>query len=487
MPPKAAPKGAGGGPKAPAKGGPRRPTAPKSPSGEGEPTTPVTVTVEVPASVVNAATTAHTAATNAAASAAAAVAPGLARAKTAAKAAAAQASTAVDGALAPYQPTIARAKTAARVAAVVAPVVAEQAAAQAVAAAQPGLARARTQFQAGAAQAQAAAHQVATAASNAAAAGAVAVHVAVDPFTPIIRQSSSGSPTATVSIGVGRAAGAGASPTAAATAAEPKQPPKPASGPDPFHAVKEKVHKRLVKTRTEFDEWKEILNKKNTAESKEFDPLTRSISESVRLCRIDLNDLDKANTIVSTHRDTFRDIDDSELEQRKKFVQDARTFLELVEKRFSDPRTKGKIESDARKALAKPGGGRGRPGAAGGDDLHSARGGRDEDDARGSARVAGARAQIEEQEAAEDEVLDDMDAALHRLGGMAKDIQKEIKTTTTMINDLDDQVGQANQTMELVLKKLDKLLGQKDWPRLLCIGILAIIVIIMACIAFGII
>jgi hypothetical protein len=39
-----------------------------------------------------------------------------------------------------------------------------------------------------------------------------------------------------------------------------------------------KVHKRLVKTRSEFDEWKEILNKKNTAEALEFDPLTRSVS-----------------------------------------------------------------------------------------------------------------------------------------------------------------------------------------------------------------
>lgn len=44
-----------------------------------------------------------------------------------------------------------------------------------------------------------------------------------------------------------------------------------------------KVHKRLVKTRKDFEDWKEILNKKNTAESREFDPLTRSVSVHISI------------------------------------------------------------------------------------------------------------------------------------------------------------------------------------------------------------
>jgi hypothetical protein len=71
-----------------------------------------------------------------------------------------------------------------------------------------------------------------------------------------------------------------------------------------------------------------------------------------------------------------------------------------------------------------------RPGGAGGpEDAHSSRPGRD-DGSYGDQHIAGVMAAQADQTAQEDEILDDMDNALQRLGGMAKDIQKEIKTTT---------------------------------------------------------
>jgi hypothetical protein len=98
----------------------------------------------------------------------------------------------------------------------------------------------------------------------------------------------------------------------------------------------------------DFDKWKEFLETTNTASNKEFAPLTQSIKVAIKKLSIDLNDLSQTIDIVTANRQRFRDIDDKELDSRKKFVNDMKALVSDYEETLASVRTKSKLERDAR-------------------------------------------------------------------------------------------------------------------------------------------
>jgi len=245
-------------------------------------------------------------------------------------------------------------------------------------------------------------------------------------------------------------------------ASAPALPPR-----DPFYVVKEKVQDMIGTLTVDFDRWKELLETTNTASSKEFAPLTQSIKVAIKKLNIDLNDLSQTIAIVSANRARFAAIDDKELDARKKFVNDMKALVSDCEETLASVRTKSKLERDQRDHLF----------AAENAERRTAKQKEVERDA--SDFLDGRQqAQVDVQKQ-QDAVLDDMSSALDRLGAMSSDIHTELKVHDTMLTEMDDDMTATQTTMNKVLRKVDKLLGQSDTGRLCCIFFLFICVIIL--------
>jgi len=249
---------------------------------------------------------------------------------------------------------------------------------------------------------------------------------------------------------------------------ESPHPSAPSGAPrDPFYVVKEKVQDLMASLLVDFDRWRELLETTNTATHGDFAPLTQAVKVAVKKLTIDLNDLSQTIRIVSENRLRFKDIDDKELETRRKFVNDMKARVEEYENTLNSTRTKGKLERDARDAVFAR------------DDQAKKSAKEREREAVGNDFVsnhAQAQGQIHAQQ---DVVLDDMHGAIQRLGDISGNIKVELDVQNEMLKEFDDEMGEAQSNMTKVLKKVDKLLGKSDTGRLCCILILFVIVIVL--------
>lgn len=235
---------------------------------------------------------------------------------------------------------------------------------------------------------------------------------------------------------------------------------------DPFHVVKERVQDRIKQLSIDFTAWKEALNTTNTYTNPQFKPLTQNIKVALKAISADLRDLDQTIKIVEQNRDKFRDISDHELSQRKKFVNETKAYVQEVVSTLQSPRTKGKIERDQNEALTRP--------ATELSTFGSGRGMQAEYEREAAAFIEEKRLQQQQLEEQQDVVLDDMAAALERLGVMSHDIQRELREQERELEALHGEVDEANTQMQIVLKKIHKLLGTSNNGKLCCILILFI-------------
>mmetsp|Transcript_18233 Transcript_18233/g.34522 ORF Transcript_18233/g.34522 Transcript_18233/m.34522 type:complete len:139 (-) Transcript_18233:200-616(-) len=93
--------------------------------------------------------------------------------------------------------------------------------------------------------------------------------------------------------------------------------------------------------------------------------------------------------------------------------------------------------------------------------------------------------QMETMAKRKDAVLDDMEAAVDRLGFIAHTIRSEVTEHEQMLDGLNEEIDTADQRMGATMKKVTKLLGTSDRGRLCCIlwlvliNVLLLIIIIL--------
>lgn len=248
-------------------------------------------------------------------------------------------------------------------------------------------------------------------------------------------------------------------------------PPSSAFKQDPFYEVKDKVKALYSQLSSNYDSWKDMLENSNTANNIGFSDLTSSVKMSVSSIEVDLRDLQQTIAIVDANRSRFRQIDDEELNSRRKFVNDTNAAVISIKEDLSSKRTREKIEQD------KSGGNRNystrrqqRP------DLFSGEGEVSKDNA---SYMQGVGQQQEMMIRQQDNVLDDMTSALTRLGDVAGNINKELIVQEEMINELDVELEHAQGTMDVVMKKMNKLLGRSDKGRYCCLFWLIVIIVVL--------
>jgi len=236
---------------------------------------------------------------------------------------------------------------------------------------------------------------------------------------------------------------------------------------DPFYVVKEKVQGLITKVSIDFDKWKEIFENSNTARNTEFTELGKGMRVAVSSINVDLNDLAQTIKIVEQNRARFKDIDDNELNSRRKFVNDMKAKIQNIEETLNSLRTKKKIEKDERESLMGPSNGR-----------RMTTGMERERRQDSSDFIDDRKNQSQALVVKQDEVLDDMSHALGRLGDVASVINTELKDQNQILGQMDNEMDESLGSMGMVMGKINRILVKSDKGRICCIIFLIIVALV---------
>eukprot|EP00461_Guttulinopsis_vulgaris_P002854 UN02855 len=134
------------------------------------------------------------------------------------------------------------------------------------------------------------------------------------------------------------------------SAPKPKRQLKSGTREDPYYASKLNIEKKVAELKQHHEQWKYILEKKNTTNDPQFNSLMETIRFSLKEISGDISSIAKVNAHVEQHRDRFAQIDDIELQNRKGFVADVRSVLHDVETNLNSDRTQNKMKDDRDRA-----------------------------------------------------------------------------------------------------------------------------------------
>lgn len=242
-------------------------------------------------------------------------------------------------------------------------------------------------------------------------------------------------------------------------------PPSASASRDPFYVVRDKVVNALKSLKVDHERFKELLSTTNTATNAEFQQVHTAIKQNIAKLKTDVIDLNKTVDIVEKNRARFKNIDDAELDKRKKFVNETRMFLQEIVDTLKSERTKKRLEDDKTRAAAAPAL---APSARD-------RAAREEAESYVKGRTEQHQQLVEDQ----DEALDDIQSALSRLGDVAGAINTELDIQKDMLDDVNNEMDNTHDQMNSVMQKMDKLLKSSDRGKLCCIFILSIVVVIL--------
>jgi len=226
------------------------------------------------------------------------------------------------------------------------------------------------------------------------------------------------------------------------------------------------VQDKVMRAQSDFEQWRFILDNKNTSTDPNFDRLNKGINVTLKELNVDLRNLQQVITVVEKSRQTFAHIDDAELAARKSFIADTRNKVQNIENVVNSDKTRLKIQGDQRRDLM------------GSSDTSISQG-------RGGARITGEvvvaqrRQDMKAREEEQDAVLEDMSSALDRLTTSSTTINTKLYQHQELIAEMDTELDRTRNLMDTSLEKMDKLLAKNRGGRLCCIVWLAVVVIIL--------
>jgi len=181
-----------------------------------------------------------------------------------------------------------------------------------------------------------------------------------------------------------------------------------------------------------------------------------------------LGDVDATVQLVEKDRDKFSRIDSAELYERKALVDTSQERLTMAKQELNSETVKEKIVADERaKTLRRAGG---------------SIGSETDDERKNSDFVVDSQARASLLMRQQDEVLEDLDFAVTRVGHMAENIHEEIGQQNKMLDDMDADLADAEEQLGIVMGKLAKLLKTKDPCQLgtiLCLTFTAIFLFLL--------
>ena len=179
-----------------------------------------------------------------------------------------------------------------------------------------------------------------------------------------------------------------------------------------------------------------------------------------------LKDVHRMVSAVENDRDKFPHIDDSQLFERKSLVETSRSRIQHCKNEMNSEKVKKKTLADERqKAIRRSG-----------DGLLGAK---NDLERQNTDFILDSQAQSSLLMHEQDECLDELGNAVTRVGEMAEQINEEIGHQNKMLDELDQDMTNAEEELGMVMGKMAKFLGTKNRGQLKVIFILSLIVVIL--------
>lgn len=179
-----------------------------------------------------------------------------------------------------------------------------------------------------------------------------------------------------------------------------------------------------------------------------------------------LKDVSVTVQAVENNRNKFSHVDDSQLFERKALVDTSRGRIQHAKEEMNSDSVKNKQFMDERnKAVRRSG-----------DGLLGAT---NDEERQNTAFIMDNQAQTSLLMQEQDETLDELGEVVNRVGEMAGAISEEIGHQNKMLDDLDQDMTNAEEELGLVMGNLAKLLKTKDPWQLRTIMCLSLVVVIL--------
>ena len=208
-----------------------------------------------------------------------------------------------------------------------------------------------------------------------------------------------------------------------------------------------------------YTKWKDTAV--NTYEVKEA---KKQLKRHIKNAESTLKDLQTTVRLVEQKRDNFLEIDDSELNRRKDYISASLNRIKSAKTQMNSENIKSKLLADERAKSRR------RLGILGA---------KSEEENEETEFIAKAHASTQLMMQQQDETLDELDSAVVRVGHMAENIHEELGQQNKMLNELEEDLTNAEEQLGMVMGKLAKVLKTKSKWQLGTIMIMSLIVIIL--------
>ncbi|KAL3672214.1 hypothetical protein V7S43_002876 [Phytophthora oleae] len=245
-----------------------------------------------------------------------------------------------------------------------------------------------------------------------------------------------------------------------------KEPSMAAASGDPFYVFKDELESKVSAVNQKHAKWRAILEAQDSPASKELPSLTHQIEGAVATAEKSLKFLEETIVMVEANRAKFEHIDAAEIASRKAFVASTRRELKAVSAEISTDAVKARIRKEERK-LMQP--------AKSSTSFRSNLTGQERNE-----RFLEDETQRQQQVMREqDQSLAGLQTDITRLHGVTVEISSEVKNQNKMLDDLTDDVEEAQERMNFVMGRLSKLLKTKDKCQLGLILFLVAVLVVM--------
>lgn len=191
----------------------------------------------------------------------------------------------------------------------------------------------------------------------------------------------------------------------------------------------------------------------------------KQLKRHIKIAEAVWGDVQATVSLVEKDRDKFSRIDSAELYERKALINTSQDRLNMARQELNSETVKAKVLADERaKTLRRA---KGMMGAE--SDIER----------QNTDLIVDSQARASLLMRQQDECLDDLDFAVTRVGQMAENIHEEIGSQNKMLEEMDEDLANAEEQLGMVMGKLAKLLKTKNKCQLGTILCLTATVIVL--------
>mmetsp|Transcript_5463 Transcript_5463/g.11269 ORF Transcript_5463/g.11269 Transcript_5463/m.11269 type:complete len:301 (+) Transcript_5463:169-1071(+) len=236
---------------------------------------------------------------------------------------------------------------------------------------------------------------------------------------------------------------------------------------DPYFVFRSDLQHQLEVVDEILTEYLRIVHETDTAtNSVEYKDSKKRLKRQLKTVESTLKDVHRMVSAVENDREKFPHIDDSQLFERKSLVETSRSRIQHCKNEMNSEKVKKKTLADERqKAIRRSG-----------DGLLGAK---NDLERQNTDFILDSQAQSSLLMHEQDECLDELGNAVTRVGEMAEQINEEIGHQNKMLDELDQDMTNAEEELGMVMGKMAKFLGTKNRGQLKVIFTLSLIVVIL--------